>query len=86
MKRKKAVVIGSGIAGLAAAIRLRNNDFDVHVFEANPTVGGKLAELHKQGYRFDCGPSLFTMPQFVEELFKISNKPISKYFSDISHA
>ncbi len=80
MKGKKAIIIGSGIAGLATAIRLRKQCFDVHVYEINHTAGGKLTEIYKNGYRFDCGPSLFTMPQFVEELFQISGKEISEYF------
>ncbi len=83
MERKKAIIIGSGIAGLATAIRLQNHGFDVHVYEINDTPGGKLTEFYKSGYRFDCGPSLFTMPQFVEELFQISGKEISEYFKYI---
>ena len=80
MYKKKVIIIGSGIAGLAAAIRLRNQNFEVEVYEANSYPGGKLTEIYHKGYRFDCGPSLFTMPQFVEELFAISNKKISDYF------
>jgi len=80
MSNKKAIIIGSGIAGLATAIRLRNQNFDVQIYEANPYPGGKLTEIQCGAYRFDCGPSLFTMPQFVEELFTISGKDISVYF------
>ena len=71
---KKALVIGAGIAGLAMAIRLRALGFEVHVYEANTHTGGKIAELQSKGYRFDAGPSLFTMPHLVEELFWISGK------------
>ncbi|SHJ48820.1 phytoene desaturase [Aquimarina spongiae] len=81
MEREKAIIIGAGIAGLATAIRLQSANFDVEVFETNPSAGGKLAEIREKGYRFDCGPSLFTMPQFIEELFTISSKPMSAYFS-----
>lgn len=80
MSKKKAIIVGSGIAGLATAIRLRNQEFEVHVYEANSYPGGKLTEITKDGYRFDCGPSLFTMPQFVEELFQISGKNVKDYF------
>ncbi|AXT57546.1 phytoene desaturase [Aquimarina sp. AD1] len=80
MSNKKAIIIGSGIAGLASAIRLSGQNFSVEVYETNSYPGGKLAEIHKEGYRFDCGPSLFTMPQFLEELFAISKKSISNYF------
>ena len=79
--QKKAIVIGAGIAGLSSAIRLQNAGFQVAVFEMNDYPGGKLTEFSEQGYRFDMGPSLFTMPQFVDELFTISNKNVADYFS-----
>ena len=81
MKRKKAIVIGAGIAGLATSIRLQNQGFTVSVYESNSYPGGKLSQMSHKGYRFDCGPSLFTMPQFVEELFTLSDKKSSAYFS-----
>ena len=80
-KPKKAIVIGAGIAGLSVAIRLQNAGFKVEVFESNDYPGGKLTDFSKNGYRFDMGPSLFTMPQFIEELFSISKKNIKDYFS-----
>ena len=67
-KPNKAIVIGAGIAGLSVAIRLQNAGFTVEVFESNDYPGGKLTDFSKNGYRFDMGPSLFTMPQFIEEL------------------
>ncbi len=67
----KAIVIGSGIGGLAAALRLRYMGYEVTVFEANPWPGGKLHAIVRDGYRFDLGPSLFTMPHFVDELFAL---------------
>lgn len=65
----KIIVIGAGIAGLASAIRLRARGHDVTVVEANSYPGGKLTSLEVKGYRFDAGPSLFTMPELVTELF-----------------
>tara|TARA_B100000787_G_scaffold170262_1_gene165389 strand:+ start:15361 stop:16845 length:1485 start_codon:yes stop_codon:yes gene_type:complete len=79
--QKEAIIIGAGIAGLSLAVRLQNEGFQVSIFETNKYPGGKLTEFSKGGYRFDMGPSLFTMPQFVEELFSISKKNISDYFS-----
>lgn len=81
MKNKKAIVIGSGIAGIASAIRLANKGYEVKVLEANAYLGGKLTVLNLGKYRFDAGPSLFTMPHFVEELFELSGKKTSDYFS-----
>jgi phytoene desaturase len=76
----QAIVIGSGIAGLAAAIRLRAKGYSVTVFEASDATGGKLKSFREKGFRFDKGPSLFTMPHFVDELFKIHQKDPGRYF------
>ncbi len=67
-------IVGSGIAGLAVAIRLAVKGFTVNVFEANAYPGGKLSVFENNGYRFDAGPSLFTMPQLVEELLLLAGK------------
>ncbi len=71
---KKVIIVGSGIAGLAAAIRLSLKGYQVIVFESNSYPGGKLSELNMEGYRFDAGPSLFTLPEQVEELFELADK------------
>lgn len=65
---KTVGIIGAGIAGLALAIRLANQGFKVTVFEKNSYPGGKLSELKLHGFRFDKGPSLFTMPELIDEL------------------
>jgi phytoene desaturase len=77
---KKAIIIGSGIAGIATAIRLQKQNFSVEIFEANSYAGGKLSEIRQDGFRFDAGPSLFTMPHFVEELFELHGKKITETF------
>lgn len=77
---KKAVVIGSGIAGIASSIRLSAKGYAVEVFEANEYAGGKLSSIEGNGYRFDAGPSLFTMPNLVEELFELAGEKPSNYF------
>ena len=76
----KINIIGSGIAGLAASVRLAAQGHLVTVFEANSYPGGKLSEFFKQGYRFDAGPSLFTMPHLVDELFELTGKNAKDYF------
>jgi phytoene desaturase len=81
--QKKAVVIGAGIAGIAASIRLAHAGFQVTVLEANSYAGGKLTTISDKGYRFDAGPSLFTMPQLIEDLFKLTQKDIKHYFEYI---
>ncbi|MCP9198576.1 phytoene desaturase family protein [Gramella sp. GC03-9] len=76
----KAIVVGSGIAGLAAALRLRKKAYEVTVFESNAYPGGKLHAFEKDDFRFDVGPSLFTMPQYVDELFELFDKDPRDYF------
>ncbi|MDO8898211.1 MAG: FAD-dependent oxidoreductase, partial [Bacteroidales bacterium] len=61
----KAIVVGAGIAGIATAIRLQHKGYSVVVLEANSYPGGKLTQFMQGKYRFDAGPSLFTMPQYV---------------------
>lgn len=79
-ENKKAMIIGAGLAGIATSIRLAVKGYDVEVFENDKSPGGKLNNLQLGDYRFDLGPSLFTMPYLVEELFKISGRDPSKYF------
>jgi phytoene desaturase len=76
-----AIVIGSGIAGIASALRLRASGMDVQVFEANSYPGGKLHAFEINGYRFDAGPSLFTLPNLVTELFQLFGENPEKHFS-----
>lgn len=77
----KAAVIGSGVGGLAIAIRLANKGYKVTVYEKNTLPGGKISEIHQQGYRFDTGPSLFTLPDLVENIFKESGEKLSDYLN-----
>ena len=81
MKQQRALVIGAGIAGLATALRLRHKAYEVEVFEASPHTGGKLHAIQQDGYRFDLGPSLFTMPHFIDELFELYGANAKDYFN-----
>ncbi|MBL7791792.1 MAG: phytoene desaturase [Saprospiraceae bacterium] len=76
----KIAVIGAGIAGLASAVRMACRGYQVEVFEANAYPGGKLSEFSLDGYRFDAGPSLFTMPHYVDELFELAGEDSSRHF------
>lgn len=78
---KKIAVIGGGIGGLSAAIRLAHNGYDVELFEKNNTLGGKANFIKEEGFRFDTGPSLITMPFVIEELFESVGEKMSNYFS-----
>ncbi|MGV3541420.1 MAG: 1-hydroxycarotenoid 3,4-desaturase CrtD [Rufibacter sp.] len=77
----KAVVIGSGIGGIAAAVRLAVKGYAVTVLEANASFGGKMTQFTLPGgYRFDAGPSLFTLPHLVDELFTLAGRNPKDYF------
>jgi phytoene desaturase len=77
---KKTAIVGAGVAGIAAAIRLAAKGHKVTVFEANDYPGGKLSAFTVDGYRFDAGPSLFTMPQYVDELFALCGELAPEHF------
>ncbi len=89
---KTIAVIGAGLGGLSAAVRLAHKGYRVRLFERNSTVGGKMNIRLAGGYRFDTGPSLLTMPFVVDELFASSGfrredffevlpiDPICRYF------
>ena len=81
MKQQIVSVIGSGIGGLASAIRLAAKGHRVTVFEQASVPGGKISELRQDGFRFDTGPSLFTMPWLVDELFALCGKDSREYLS-----
>lgn len=75
-----AIIIGAGIAGIASALRLRAAGMEVTVFEANEYPGGKLHAFHIGDYRFDAGPSLFTLPELVTELFELFGESAENHF------
>ena len=78
--KRKAIIIGSGIAGLAVSIRLKSKGYDVEVFEKNENVGGKLSDFYIDNFRHDFGPKLFTMPDLIEDIYKVAGVDIDDYF------
>lgn len=72
----KAVVIGSGIGGLTAAIRLSAAGHHVVVLERNPLLGGKVADLDEAGFRFELGPTVLTMPHLFDEVIRLSGSSL----------
>ena len=81
MTNKKVIIIGSGIAGMATAIRLAVQGYQVSVYEKNSCPGGKITAFEKMNYVFDEGPSLFTQPRNLEELFSLAGVPIKNHFT-----
>ena len=76
---KKAVVIGSGFGGLAAAIRLQARGVDTTILEKRPQVGGRAYQFKEKGYTFDMGPSLITAPQIIDSVFQAAGRNLSDY-------
>ena len=76
---KKVIIIGAGLGGLSAAIRLAKSGFKVLILEKNEEVGGKVNFFEGGGYKFDTGASLLTMPQVFEELFEFAGRRIEDY-------
>lgn len=72
----RIAVVGAGVGGLAAAARLRVKGHDVTVYEQGPSVGGKLATYRREGFAFDTGPSLFTLPAVYRDLFLKTGAPL----------
>ena len=71
MTRRTAIVIGSGIGGIACAIRLQSLGFDTTILEKLDEVGGRAYVRRAQGFTFDMGPTVLTVPHFIEELFAL---------------
>ncbi len=76
---KSVVVIGSGFAGLATAIRLQAAGYDVTVVEKREKVGGRAYQLQEAGFTFDMGPSVVTLPGLFRELFAAAGRNFDDY-------
>jgi phytoene desaturase len=74
-------IIGGGIGGLSAAIHLAAAGERVIVFEQNAQVGGKMGELRAEGFRWDTGPSVITMPHVFDALFAAAGKRTADYLT-----
>lgn len=68
---EKAVVIGAGFGGLAAAVRLRALGYQVTVVDALDQPGGRARAFRRDGYVFDAGPTVITAPYLLDELFSL---------------
>ncbi len=76
---KKAIVIGAGFGGLAAAIRLQAQGLQVTLIEKNEKLGGHAYQIKKDGYTFDMGPSLVTAPDIIQDVFQSAGKNMEDY-------
>jgi phytoene desaturase len=78
---RKIAVVGAGVGGLAVAVRLAAKGYQVSVFEKNDGPGGKMSEIRHEGFRFDTGPSLFTLPDLFTELYDLAGEDVNNHFS-----
>lgn len=75
------LIVGAGIGGLSAAIRLAAAGHPVAIYEQNPTVGGKMGCITQDGFRWDTGPSVITMRPVFEELFRSAGRRLEDYLT-----
>ena len=69
--RKRAIVIGSGFGGISLALRLQSMGFETTILEKLDKPGGRAYVREAQGFKFDMGPTVITVPHFIEELFAL---------------
>lgn len=72
-------IIGGGLAGLAAACTLGARGYRVILFESNDWIGGKAAVLEQNGFRFDMGPTILTLPSVLRRIFDEAGKDLEDY-------
>lgn len=76
---KNVLVVGAGAGGLASAVLLQAAGFKVTVIEKNENIGGKLNREDINGYVFDTGPSILTLPGVLREIFRMTGKNLEDY-------
>ncbi len=74
--KKSAVIIGAGIGGIATAVYLSKNGYEVAVYEKNSSPGGRCGQLIRDGHRFDLGATMLMMPGIYNEVFQSLGIPL----------
>lgn len=78
-----AAVIGAGFGGLAAALRLKAQGYQVSLIDKMPLLGGRAQVFHHEGHTYDAGPTVITAPFLFDELFQLFGKKREDYISFI---
>ena len=76
---RTAIVIGSGFGGLAAAIRLQARGYQTTILEMRDQPGGRAYVYRDQGFTYDAGPTIITVPFILDELAEIAGKSLASY-------
>src|SRR5947209_10920469 len=76
---KSAIVIGAGLGGIAAALRLRKRGYDVTLLDKQNQLGGRASVYHRNGFTHDAGPTVVTAHFLFDELFALFGKRRKDY-------
>lgn len=79
MKRKKVIIVGAGIGGLATAVQLAKKGFAVTVFEKNNQVGGRCGRIVRGGHIFDTGPTMYLFPRIYADYFASIGEDVNNH-------
>lgn len=82
--KKKVLIVGAGLGGLATALRLSHQGYEVEIVEKHHQAGGRLNQMKKDGFTFDIGPSFFSMSYEFKELFDYCKVPNPIQFNELS--
>jgi phytoene desaturase len=77
--KEKAIIIGSGFGGLGAATRLAIRGFNVEIYEKLDKPGGRAYVFEEDGYTFDAGPTVITVPFLFDEIFEMAGRKREEY-------
>jgi phytoene desaturase len=75
----RTIVVGAGLGGLSAAIRLAARGWEVTVYDKNPQPGGRMSTVTAGGFTWDVGPTLIMMPEVLHDLFAAAGRRLEDY-------
>jgi len=79
VNKRRVIIVGAGPGGLTSAMILAHRRFDVTIFEANPTIGGRNSRFRTDGFTFDRGPTILMMPFTLREMFEEAGRNVEDY-------
>jgi len=78
---RRVVVVGAGLGGLSAAVRLAADGADVTLVEREDQPGGRAGRVEREGFHFDTGPQIMTMPELVADVFAAAGEDMSDHLT-----